>query len=279
MKTRIKNLFLPCVLTAGLGLILVRPATAQTFTNLHSFSATYLAFSSGEFTNSDGANPYNGLTLSGDALYGTASIGGRWGQGTVFKVSTDGTSFTNLHSFNWSSPQQEGSNPSGDLVLSDNTLYGTTTICTLFQVNTDTTGFTTLYCGPGSYGGLVLSSNTLFGTTDSGCVAKNGMVFGFNTEDRTWPFQYCFSPTWVSGVYTNSDGATPYARLLLSGNTLYGTTSLGGLFRGGTVFAISIDGTGFTNLHNFSGGDGAGSHAGLILFGDTLYGTTQYGGS
>ena len=50
-------------------------------------------------TNSDGANPYAGLILSGNTLYGTASDGGSSGNGTVFAVNTDGTGFTNLHSF------------------------------------------------------------------------------------------------------------------------------------------------------------------------------------
>jgi uncharacterized repeat protein (TIGR03803 family) len=46
------------------------------------------------------------------------------------------------------------------------------------------------------------------------------------------------------------------------------------------VFRISTDGTGYTNLHNFSGfSDGAGPRAGLILSGNDLYGTTLSGGS
>jgi len=53
----------------------------------------------GYYTNSDGAFPLAGVILSGNTLYGTASWGGGKGVGTVFRVSTDGTSFTNLHSF------------------------------------------------------------------------------------------------------------------------------------------------------------------------------------
>src|ERR1035437_5755881 len=104
MKTSIKNLFtrlgvasmrsrvLPA-LVAGLGLIPAGRATAQTFTNLHSFRLL------NNSTNSDGANPQAGLILSGNTLYGTASGGGSSGYGTVFAVNTDGMGFTNLHSF------------------------------------------------------------------------------------------------------------------------------------------------------------------------------------
>ena len=61
------------------------------FTNLHSFTA-------GD-TNSDGGVPDAGLVLSGNMLYGTSQYGGSADSGTVFAVSTNGTGFTNLHSF------------------------------------------------------------------------------------------------------------------------------------------------------------------------------------
>src|SRR5438105_2552593 len=63
-----------------------------------------------------------------------------------------------------------------------------------------------------------------------------------------------------------SDGGRPYAGLIFSGNTLYGTTYFGGISDKGTVFAVNTDGTGFTILHNFNGSsDGWGPFAGLIL--------------
>ena len=59
------------------------------------------------FTSSDGADPYAGLILSGNTLYGTTS-GGSWGDGTVFAINTDGIGFTNLHSFTGSLPLISG---------------------------------------------------------------------------------------------------------------------------------------------------------------------------
>ncbi|HAO78404.1 MAG TPA: hypothetical protein DCQ92_05390, partial [Verrucomicrobia subdivision 3 bacterium] len=181
MRTCIKNLFLLPALIAGLGLIPAGRVTAQTFTTLYSFTAV-----SGSGANSDGAWPYAVLILLGNTLYGTTQFGGSSGKGTVFAVSTNGTGFTNLHSF----------------------------------------------------------------TATSG------------------------------SLYTNSDGADPWAGLILSGNTLYGTAFRGGSSGTGTVFAVSTDGMGFTNLHSFnSSSDGANPFAGLILSGNTLYGTAQFGGS
>ena len=89
MKTSIKNLFLLPALIAGLNLIPTGRVTAQTFTTLHSFAGYP----------SDGASPVCGLILSGNTLYGTTVDGGSSGYGTVFAVHTDGTGFTNLHSF------------------------------------------------------------------------------------------------------------------------------------------------------------------------------------
>ncbi len=271
------------------------PAPAQTFTVLHTFTAL------NNFTNSDGANPYAGLILSGNTLYGTARDGGTNGIGIVFAVNTDGSDFTNLHNFTYS----DGANPYADLILSGNTLYGTTvfygsgSVGTVFAINTDGTCFTKLHAFAGSDGadpgaGLILSGNTLYGVTYWGGVTNIfngkmgiGTVFAVNTNGNGFTNLYSFRAgnTNSSGVlYTNSDGANPYADLVLSGNTLYGTASDGGSSGNGTVFAINTDGTGFTVLHTFTAlnnstnSDGADPHAGLILSGNTLYGTALGGG-
>src|SRR5258708_7871543 len=95
MKT--KNLSFMAALIAGLGSLPIGRVSAQTFTTLHSFTAaTGVA---ANITNSDVASPYSGLILSNNTLYGTAEYGGISGNGTVFRVNTDGTGFTNLHSF------------------------------------------------------------------------------------------------------------------------------------------------------------------------------------
>lgn len=88
MKTQ--KLFL-----ALLALVMVEKLSAQTFTNLYYFTATPY------YTNSDGANPYAGLILSSNVLYGTAEQGGSpaYGNGTVFKLNSNGTNFTVLHTF------------------------------------------------------------------------------------------------------------------------------------------------------------------------------------
>ena len=192
------------------------------------------------FTYGDGANPYSTLVLSGNILYGTASAGGNSG------------------SYNGNG--------------------------TLFAVNTDGTGFTNEYIftayPPGFYytnsdgsvpfAGLILSSNTLYGAAYDGGAFGGGTVFAVNTNGTSFTNLYSFTG--------GNDGGGPDAALVLSSNTLYGTTAYGGGANNGTVFAININGTGFTNLFSFTnaitGSDPAGV---LILSGKTLYGTTSGG--
>jgi len=255
--------------SSGNGMVFAVNINGTGFTNLHSFTAT-----SGSGANSDGTYPSAGLILSGNTLYGTAGYGGSSSYGTVFAVNTDGTGFTNLHSFNYS----DGAYPLAGLILSGNTLYGTTENGTVFKVNTDGTSFTNLHSlngvsdGAEPWAGLILSGNTLYGTATYGGSSGQGTVFAVNTDGTGFTNLYSFTG--------GSDGARPYAGLLLSGNTLYGTANRGGSSSYGTVFAVHTNGTGFTNLYSFSGGsDGANPWAGLILSGNTLYGTAQGGGS
>jgi uncharacterized repeat protein (TIGR03803 family) len=86
--------------------------------------------------------------------------------------------------------------------------------------------------------------------------------------------------------FTGPNGSHPYGNLLLSGNTLYGTTMQGGLYGMdsggyGTVFSFSLTTRVPRTLVSFDGTNGSNPTAGLTLSADgtTLYGTTLYGGT
>jgi uncharacterized repeat protein (TIGR03803 family) len=248
------------------------------------------------FTNgTDGAGPMAGLILSGNTLYGTTKNGGSGAHGTVFKVNTDGSSFTTIYSFTayTSGTNSDGASPLGRLVLSGDTLYGTTSaggvangFGSIFKVNTDGTGFTTLHLFGVSgvsdpafpMAGLVLSGSTLYGTTEAGGGSgASGTVFMIDTSGTGFAALHTFSAI-VSG--TNSDGAHPKASLVLSGNILYGTASSGGLSGKGTVFSLNPGDSSFTNLYNFTNGvDGSTPIAELAVSGGALYGTASAGGT
>src|SRR5476649_550029 len=78
---------------------------------------TFSALAVGASVNADGAKPVAGLVLSGNTLYGTALNGGAAGAGTVFRVNTNGSGFTNLFSF---SGLTDGEFPYAGLVLASN---------------------------------------------------------------------------------------------------------------------------------------------------------------
>jgi uncharacterized repeat protein (TIGR03803 family) len=256
----------------------------------------------------DGANPYAGVIPSNNTLYGTASVGGSFGAGTVFSVNTDGTGFAKLHDFTVpvngaSGPPTngDGAYPQAGLLLSSNVLYGaannggTSGLGTLFAVGANGLGFRTVHSfssgsgGAYSSAGLNLLANTLYGANYANL--GNGALFALFTDGTHFSNHYVFTSGHLNGnlVLTNGDGANPHAKLLLSGGTLYGTAAHGGVSGNGTVFAVSPDGSVFRTLHSFASGayspsglltnrDGANPSAELILSGSVLYGTTQNGG-
>jgi uncharacterized repeat protein (TIGR03803 family) len=243
--------------SSGFGTVFAVNTDGSGYTNLYSFT-----------NGSDGANPSAGLILSGNTLYGTALYGGSSNCGTIFAIDTDGSDFTNLYSFTGCT---NGAYPSAGLVLSGGTLYGVTG-AGIFVVNTNGTGFTNLYnfSGDAQCDGLVLSGAILYGMVGVGGTNNFGTVFAANTAGSGFTNLYTFND--------GSDGANPYVGLILSGGTLYGTTSRGGPLNDGTVFAINTDGTGFTNLYNFTNGsNGSSPRPGLVLSGNTLYGTAEFG--
>jgi uncharacterized repeat protein (TIGR03803 family) len=60
-------------------------------------------------------------------LYGLCTVGGTAGDGTIYEISTDGSSYSVLHNFGDGSIQNDGQNPSGRLLLgADNNFYDVT---------------------------------------------------------------------------------------------------------------------------------------------------------
>lgn len=297
--------------SSSFGVVFAVNTGGMGFTNLYSFTAGRTN-SSGTNTNYDGTAPVDGLILSGNTLFGTTSEGGSWGNGTVFAVGTDGNGFKTLHTF--AGYPSEGASSRAGLILVGNMLYGTTIEGgssgngTVFAINTNGTGFTNLHSfsagsnidngyytnsdGANPWAGLVVSGNTLYGTAVSGGSSGRGTAFALNTDGTGFATLHNFSDpsTNSSGVYTNSDGAFPWAGLTVSGGTLFGTAADGGSSGFGTVFAVNTNGTGFTTLHSFTttsdpsapfgtNSDGAYPCVGLVLAGDILYGRTALGGS
>lgn len=218
-------------------------------------------------TNYEGALPVAAPILSGNTLYGTTTMGGSFGYGTVYAVNTDGSGFTTLYNFT-----ETDDRATSALTLSGNKLYGTTG-AGVYAVNTDGSSFTSFQGLVGGSSALILSGNTLYGTTGQGGSFGSGTVFKVNTDFTGFAILHNFG---------SGDGGCPEGELVLLQDTLYGTAS--GFCGGqGTVFAVNTDGTGFRVLHTFTVSgpgpeQGPWPRAGLILSGRTLYGATWAGG-
>jgi uncharacterized repeat protein (TIGR03803 family) len=191
MKTILKNL--PWLQVALM--LAVVNLEAQTYTNYHNFAAIKQDTVTFAQTNRDGGNPYATMVISGNTLYGTTAGGGTNGLGTIFKINTDGTGFTNIFTFTFINDQ---------------------------PTNGDN--------GSGPSGGLFLTGNTLYGTTREGGLRTNyyGSIFALKTNGTGFTNLHYFS-TLVSNK--NSEGASPGAALTLADSMLYGVAYSGAFIR------------------------------------------------
>jgi uncharacterized repeat protein (TIGR02543 family) len=263
----------------------------------HSVGTVFKISSTGSFTTlysftggTDGANPYAPLVLGPDGnFYGTTTAGGIE-FGTVFQITPTG-SLNPLHSF---AGGTDGSVPyAGLLLAADGNLYGTSSGSgdespgTIFSITT-AGSFTSLYnfchlsgCADGQIpdSGLVQGTDgNFYGTTYNGGTGGNRGVI----------FQFIASTHVVNAIHTfsGSDGANPYAGLLLAADgNFYGTTKAGGSpNNAGTIFKTNSTGSSFATLYMFctqaNCPDGEYPDGGLVQASDgNFYGTTYQGGA
>jgi uncharacterized repeat protein (TIGR03803 family) len=302
----------PTFFTAiALIILLALPATmtaqTQTLTVLHTFTGV-----------PDGERPYGRLLLDpAGILYGTTTIGGTIGYGSVFKVDASGNESV-FHSF---AGPPDGSYPlSGVIRDAAGNLYGATDLggtstqcfndqpgsgCGIVFKLDPSGGETVLHRfgsnGPDGFfpaGPLVLdSSGTLWGSTQEGgrigCkipISRYGQLLdvGCGTVFKV-------DASGIESVvhsFEKVDGAWPLGGVVQdqAGN-LYGATKTGGLMNCpsawfgecGTVFKVDTTGQ-VSVLYSFKGGDGGPDgdipESSLILDpAGNLYGTTNAGGA
>jgi len=180
-----------------------------------------------------------------------------------------------------------GPGPDGGVILSGTTLYGTTddlggNYCgTVFSVPMSGGTPTTLATFNGTNGmypqqaGVILSGNTLYGEAMEGGAGGSGTIFSvpINGNGTT-------GAVTTLATFNGTNGSAPQGGLILSGNTLYGTTQIGGSGSSyGTVFSVPKTGGSITTLATFDGNYYGSRPQGLILSGNTLYGVANKGGA
>jgi len=241
---------------------------AGAMTTLHSFSAL-----DSDGFNTDGANSTANLVLGNDGnFYGTAQYGGVNGNGTIFRITPDG-SLTTLYSF---TNAPDGANPMAGLALgSDSNFYGSTwyggangngTIFMITSVGAYTTltsfawstisyrGYYINTDGFRSNGLLLGSDGNFYGSALVGGANGSGTVIEI-TPAGAGATLYSFSALSEYSNF-NSDGAEPYGALVAgSDGSLYGTASAGGENSSGAIFkltppAIALTTTGLDSSPN-----------------------------
>ena len=195
---------------------------------------------------SDGGSPYNGVAFdSAGNLYGTTSVGGNSGYGTVYKLSPSGSGWTEttLYSFTGG---DDGATPIGSVAVdAQGNLYGTASsggsgeVGTAWELSPSSGGwaFTLLHSFSGrSYPGPLATP-----TLDAA-----GNVYGTNESDgEGFGSAFKLTPTGGGWTYTSydfdqSDGQYPACSVALDANgNLYGTAPLGGIGDNGVVWEIT----------------------------------------
>jgi uncharacterized repeat protein (TIGR03803 family) len=237
-------------------------------------------------TPSSGAYSFELVQGPGGALYGTAEGGGSLGYGTLFKMNPDGTSFTVLKNFDYTTT---GGNPVGRLLLgADGAFYGATPYGgasgsgTVFKINPDGSGFAVVanfdYSTTGANSDSTLvqgADGVLYGTCYFGGSGGYGTVYKLNPDGTSFAAIKNFDDYYATGAHPEA------GVILATDGMLYGTTTEGGSSGdGGTVYKLNTDGTGFTVLINFGSTTAAAPQAPLLQGPDgKLYGTTLLGGS
>jgi uncharacterized repeat protein (TIGR03803 family) len=250
----------------------------------------------------DGNNPQAGLVRDNAGnMYGTTYYGGIHGLGTVFKLAPNGSggwTETVLHSLGNGS---DGQYSYASLILdSAGNLYGTTVhggihnLGVVFELKSNGSGGwteTVLHSfgngsdGAESFGNLIFDgAGNLYGTTAYGGVHGYGTVFEMKTNGSGgWTETVLRS---FAGSFHETEGASPFAGLILdTAGNLYGTTVNGGISEG-TVFELSPNGSGgwtesMIYSFNFNGTDGGNPAYGALISdgAGNLYGTASAAGA
>jgi uncharacterized repeat protein (TIGR03803 family) len=207
-----------------------------------------LLYSFHDESGSDGADPAAGLIFDakGD-LFGTTTVGGAHGQGSVFEVSSKDKESV-LHSFA-DDGGSDGAAPYAALLMDKSgSLYGTTSVGgangqgAVFKVAPGGSE-TLLYSfddnaendGADPYSSLVMDKRgNFYGTTSVGGTNGDGTIFKISPNGQE---------TVLYSFTGGSDGAIPMAGLVSANgrgkkNVRYGAATVGGANGEGTIFAI-----------------------------------------
>jgi uncharacterized repeat protein (TIGR03803 family) len=254
--------------TYGYGTVFENPASSRnTLTTLVSFAGSI------------GYEPADTVFIdSSGNIFGTTTVGGEYGDGSVFEITEPGGVYSTLVSFTGTSGAYPGYEPVASLSSDGNgNLFGTTELGgasndgTVFELAgpnftfsslVSFTGFSGAYLGAYPKAGLTSDGNgNLFGTTYQGGTFNVGTIFELAGPTHAFSSFLSFSGAGGNGVW-------PQSNLTSDGNgNLFGTTDNDDA--NGTIFELAGP------SHIFSVISNVGSDASVISDGNgNLFGTT-----
>jgi uncharacterized repeat protein (TIGR03803 family) len=193
----------------------------------------------------DAQQPNGGLTAGPDGrLYGSTTIGGNYGQGTVFVINRNGSGYAILKHFG---APGEISYPRTPLLLAANlAFYGVTynglptPTATIFRINTDGSGYAVVRSFPLVLAGVALprlvqgegTDTGLYGIDEAGGAAGLGAVYRLNPDGSNFQIVREFKSE-------DPGGSFPRAALRRVGETFYGMTFKGGDFGAGVIYRLA----------------------------------------
>jgi len=228
-----------------------------------------------------GAFPTGAVAQLRKLLYGTASNGGKYSSGVIFRARPDGKDNYPLHYFDG---KQEGCTPLGGVTFADRSsvFYGITKSCgngkagTVWSENASSRSFEVLHTfdlakdGGNPESPPVQIGETFYGTARNGGAHGRGTLYSIDVKTGALKVLHAF------GV--EPDAGYPEGGLVELGGKLYGTSYIGGLLRLGTVYEFDPKNGTEKVLHEFNGDDGERPTVGLLSWGGALYGVTPIGG-
>lgn len=242
-------------------------------------------------------NPERGALLRhGGSWYGLSKNGGISGQGTLYRVASDGALTVLVH-FSGSAGATKGTAPRGGLYADGEdwlwgvtSLGGATGLGTVFKYHLPSRAFITLAEFTGMTGAVkgfspvctlaADSSGNLWGTTAFGGASDAGTVFKINRSTGVLTTVVEFT-----GAAGAAQGRAPYGGVVADdAGFFWGTTSTAASAGSGSVFKVEQATGAFTHMVTLTGisgtARGSAPHGALLNDGEGfLWGTTFTGGA
>jgi len=197
----------------------------------------------------DGGSPWSGVVFdTAGNLYGTTMYDGNNNCGAVYKLSPNGSGWTETTLYTFPGDGSEGCGVQAGVILD--------------------------------------AAGNLYGATITGGAYGSGTVFELSPSNGSYTFNviYAFPSGPHNQPYCAGNGFGPAASLVMdSAGNLYGTTIDDGEYGWGSVFELSPGEAGwaYTSLHDFTPGVDGENPCSSVAFDaqGNLYGTTSLGGA